>query len=152
MCFVEFFNVFFNKCPFSYHRWIQNVCPISWGLWWTGARSRSRDFCALSRCLHNAAIPHRREQSMAGDLKRDAEILIPSWDAGTGLAINVGICNPYPPEWTTHHPSCSQGSERSLFQEGNIIFREVPAGRLHFPPYGIEYLGCVRTVMSGHLD
>ncbi len=51
----------------------------------------------LSLCLQNAAIPHRREQSMAGDLKRDADILIPSWDAGTGLAIDVGICHPYPP-------------------------------------------------------
>jgi hypothetical protein len=51
----------------------------------------------LSRCLQSSAIPHRREQSAAGDLKRDADILIPSWEAGRGLAIDVGIAHPYPP-------------------------------------------------------
>jgi hypothetical protein len=51
----------------------------------------------LSRCLQSSAIPHRREQSASGDLKRDADILIPSWEAGRGLAIDVGIAHPYPP-------------------------------------------------------
>ena len=47
----------------------------------------------LSRCLQASAIPHRREQSAAGDLKRDADILIPSWDTGQGLAIDVGVAH-----------------------------------------------------------
>ncbi len=51
----------------------------------------------LSRCLQASAIPHRREQSAAGDLKRDADILIPSWEAGRGLAIDVGVAHAYPP-------------------------------------------------------
>ena len=51
----------------------------------------------LCRCLQHAAIPHKREQSMLGDLKRDADVLIPSWDAGVGLAVDVGVCHPFPP-------------------------------------------------------
>ncbi len=47
--------------------------------------------------MQSSAIPHHREQSAAGDLKRDADILIPSWEAGCGLAIYMGITHPYPP-------------------------------------------------------
>jgi hypothetical protein len=49
----------------------------------------------LSWCLQSSAIPHHREQSAAGDLKRDADILIPSWEAGRGLAIDVGITHTF---------------------------------------------------------
>jgi hypothetical protein len=56
----------------------------------------------LSWCLQSSAIHHCREQSAAGDLKRDAYILIPSWEAGKArqliwawyISIHPGLITP----------------------------------------------------------
>ena len=39
----------------------------------------------------------REEVSMCSDLKRDADLLLPHWDAAAGLAIDVGVAHPCPP-------------------------------------------------------
>ena len=51
----------------------------------------------ISRCLQARGIPFHLEQSAMGDAKRDADILLPAWSGGAGLAIDVGVCHPCPP-------------------------------------------------------
>ena len=49
-----------------------------------------------SRCLLSSGIPHKLEMSSLGDLKRDADLLLPLWDGGVSLAIDVAVCHPAP--------------------------------------------------------
>ena len=58
----------------------------------------------VSRCLQARGIPFHLEQSALGDAKRDADILLPAWSSGAGLAIDVGVCHPCPPSAQVRTP------------------------------------------------
>ena len=50
----------------------------------------------IARCLRNAGIPHKLEVSVSHDALRDADIHLPNWDQGAGLAIDVSVVHACP--------------------------------------------------------
>ena len=67
----------------------------------------------IARCLRNAGIPHKLEVSMAHDALRDADIYLPNWDQGGGLAIDVSVVHACPSSMADRSPEGARGILRA---------------------------------------
>ena len=69
----------------------------------------------IARCLCNAGIPHKLEVSLAQDALRDADIHLPNWDQGAGLAIDVSVVHECPNSMAGCSPEGARGILRARF-------------------------------------